>query len=464
MKIITPALEVLDSDGFENDIFNRKEFGESLKNIVIRSQDELVLGINAPWGEGKTTFLKMWQGYLKEDNIHSIYIDSFKSDFSEEPFIAITSAIINYANEHVENTSEEKITAFIEKAAKAGSALIPWAAKLSVKALTLGLINNSEVDALKQVGSDLAVDSSNMTERLLSDSLKNAGVNKEILSSFRTLLSELPEVLSTSDKKPLVIIIDELDRCRPTYAVEILEKVKHLFSVHNVVFILAMHKQQLVRSIEDVYGQGIDAELYLQKFINIETALPKKSDPFQNKHNDIKTYIAKLYQVHELETWEDEEQLKQSIYVLAEHFKLSLRQLEKAFTYLSLYYSSVGESQFRLVHLIAALVVIKVVNSELYTEISSGRCSCKSIEEFFNYNEPNRTFEQIQNWIRWTFLSEEEFKELEDNDSVKELHNSVMFRFSSYMIKREEVLPYTIKALDQFSLSQSISFQGRPLT
>nr|CRH06314.1 Protein of unknown function [Candidatus Magnetococcus massalia] len=69
MRLTIPAFEVDEDDGFKNDLLGRKEFGESLKNIALRSDDELVIGLDGAWGEGKTTFIKMWMGLLKQDDI-----------------------------------------------------------------------------------------------------------------------------------------------------------------------------------------------------------------------------------------------------------------------------------------------------------------------------------------------------------------------------------------------------------
>jgi hypothetical protein len=76
------------------------------------------------------------------------------------------------------------------------------------------------------------------------------------------------------DKKPLVIFIDELDRCRPNFAIEVLEKAKHLFNVDNIIFVLATDKTQLGHSIRAVYGQGLDVNEYLRRFIDFDYLLP----------------------------------------------------------------------------------------------------------------------------------------------------------------------------------------------
>ncbi len=79
------------------------------------------------------------------------------------------------------------------------------------------------------------------------------------------------------ETKPVVIFIDELDRCRPSFAVQLLERIKHLFDVPNLIFVLLMNKNQLEKAIEGVYGSGTDAKGYLSKFINLFLHLPEIS-------------------------------------------------------------------------------------------------------------------------------------------------------------------------------------------
>ncbi|WP_409049648.1 P-loop NTPase fold protein [Serratia sp. BIGb0234] len=72
-----------------------------------------------------------------------------------------------------------------------------------------------------------------------------------------------------------MFIIDELDRARPDFSLEILEKIKHVFSTNNFVFILSMNREQFQKVIVKRYGD-IDARLYLSKFIHHWFTLPKE--------------------------------------------------------------------------------------------------------------------------------------------------------------------------------------------
>ena len=98
MKLTIPPIEIDEKEGFnpDKDIFLRKEFGERLVNLIAQSKGELVLAIDAQWGEGKSTFIKMWKGYIlhqREPKIRSIYFDAFANDYQKDPFLALAAEI-----------------------------------------------------------------------------------------------------------------------------------------------------------------------------------------------------------------------------------------------------------------------------------------------------------------------------------------------------------------------------------
>src|SRR5690606_26432257 len=161
----------------------------------------------------------------------------------------------------------------------------------------------------------------------------------------------------------------------------------HLFSVKNVVFLLVMHKQQLEEAIRSVYGANIDAHTYLQKFINVETSIPKRVADRYN--NDIELYVKKLLQLHEITTWGDDRNIVDCIIPLAQHFDLSLRQLEKVFTNIAIIYSTSGENHLRLVPVIVFIAVIKVINPNVFGRLLLGKISFSNLCEQLGFLELN---------------------------------------------------------------------------
>ena len=448
MRIVTPSLVVEDRDGFKNDVLERKSFADALLNLVSRSNDELVISIDGKWGEGKTTFVKMWRGLLFEAGIPSIYIDAFANDYTDDPFISVASAITSY----VESNSEEENNGsqFKEKAKKIGVQLLSWSAKVAIKAATLGVVKEADIEALKEIKNDVATGASGVIAEFIKERLDSHTKDVEMIQSFKATLSEIPSKIKNNKSNRLVIIVDELDRCKPSFSVELLEKIKHIFLVQNVVFVLVMHKEQLEEAIKCIYGNNIDAHTYLQKFISIETSIPKRTN--SDYKSDLKAYGRRLFQLHELETWGDERNLVDCIDPLAEHFNLSLRQLEKTYTNLAIIYGTSEKNHLRLVPIIVFICILKVIKPNLFNRLLVGRLFyaelCKEIglPEIIESNEESRKLNWLMNWIRFSMLSAEEYAKIGKDDPIKDYGKSLF----QYNADRESLLPYFCQKLSMF--------------
>lgn len=414
----------------------------------MRSNDELVISLDGKWGEGKTTFVKMWQGLLSEAGVASIYIDAFQNDYVDDAFISIASAITSYVETHSEDGG--KGTDFKEKAKNIGVQLLSWSAKIGIKAATLGVVKEADIDALTDIKNDVATGSSGVIADYIKERLGSHTKDVELVRSFRDGLSELPSKLKGNESNRLVIIIDELDRCKPSFAVEVLEKIKHLFSVKNVVFVLVMHKEQMEEAIRCIYGNNIDAHTYLQKFINIETSIPKRAG--DRLSNDLEVYARRLLQLHELETWGDHRNIVECLVPLAQHFNLSLRQLEKVFTNLAIVYGISAENQLRLVPIITFICVIKVIKPSVFGRLLvrnisfSDLCKETGLTELDESIEHQRKLYRVMSWTRFAMLSEDEFNQIDANDPIKGFSSS-LFRYS---VDRERLLPIFCHMLNMF--------------
>ncbi|QMS77659.1 KAP family P-loop NTPase fold protein [Aeromonas veronii] len=450
MKFVTPSLVIEQGDGFKNDVLQRKYFGEALLNMVTRTTDDLVISIDGQWGEGKTTFVKMWQGLLKENGVPSIYIDAFQNDYTDDAFISIASSINTYVEQYAPET--EAKAHFSDKAKKVGIRLLSWSAKIGIKAATLGAIKSSDIEALSEIGSDIASDTSESISALIQERLSSHTKESELIQSFKESLSEIPNAIKENRSGRLVIIIDELDRCRPSFAVEILEKIKHFFSVKNVVFVLVMHKSQLEEAIKSVYGENIDAHTYLHKFINIETSLPKRLNSYHG--HDISAYINRLLQLHELELWGDEHNIHDCLKPLGQHFNLSLRQLEKVFTNLAIIYSTSEKNHLRLVPIITFVSTLKVVNPGLFKKVSQGSISYTELSSAIGlWNEDESIMDTalswMMNWVRYTILSDQEYEAIDGTDKIKKLDQA----YWQYNIERKRIIQIFCEKLCLFKIS-----------
>lgn len=308
----------IDADNpFKNDALGREENIENLTQFITSFEQSIVLCIDGGWGQGKTTFIKMWQQYLKNLHIPTIYFNAWESDYTDDALIALIGEIsLSIEKLKVQDkTKAEKIIAPIYKyAAKFAKAVAPSAANLSIKAISGGLTNADELSkTLSALG-----------ESLVKEQIKKYEESRKTLSKFKEELSKLAQCYTGGDKqKPLVIFIDELDRCRPDFAIEVLEKAKHLFNVDNIIFVLATDKTQLGHSIRAVYGQGLDVNGYLRRFIDFDYLLPLSLDTsyiiyLMNKFSLIKYFQTKDTNIPASEFLED----------IVHKYTLSLREQE----------------------------------------------------------------------------------------------------------------------------------------
>ena len=107
-----------------------------------------------------------------------------------------------------------------------------------------------------------------------NDELQKCTSIKQLVYTFRKQLSDFAKTID--QEKQLIVFVDELDRCRPDYAVQMLERIKHFFAIDNIIFVLSIDKKVLCKSIKAVYGGlEIDTEAYLRRFIDLEFDLPE---------------------------------------------------------------------------------------------------------------------------------------------------------------------------------------------
>ena len=116
----------------------------------------------------------------------------------------------------------------------------------------------------------------------------------EEYKKYKKAVEEFKEELNKDDKRK-VIIIDELDRCKPDYAISILEIIKHFFGVKNIIFIFLVNKEQLKNTVLNLYLKEDKNEEYFEKFFDIEFKLPEiRYDEYieieYKKYYDINSY------------------------------------------------------------------------------------------------------------------------------------------------------------------------------
>ena len=264
MKFVPPEVTIDSNDPFNGDLFQRKRFAQNLESLLKNTEDSLVIFVDAKWGEGKTSFCRMWIEELKNSKRSAIYFDAYSSDYSNDPFLMFTSEIYAFLNKGIiakHHTLKKKRSQLKSDAAIVGKRLVGLAAKIGINTLTLGAINQSDFSELRSIGKEVASGISSISANFIEKQIEEYTKEKESIQSFKDCLCEIGREIRNIQGFPLTFLIDELDRCRPEFALQLLERIKHLFEVPNVAFILFINKAQLENYITNVYGNDIDADI-----------------------------------------------------------------------------------------------------------------------------------------------------------------------------------------------------------
>lgn len=380
MKYIPPEKQIdIGNEGFSgNDRLNRSKTGEKLSLLLEKTTDPLVVALDGEWGSGKSFFLKCWVGaHNKEFNHESrvVYIDAFETDYFEDPLLALSEAITSQL--------DIKDTTALSKIKGTALALGKPALKAGLSMLTFGAteVAGEVIDAgLGSLSADLA--------NKIDDAWKKETSKRKMVEEFKSSLQKLTEGADQSAPRKLIIVVDELDRCRPDYALSVLEISKHFFNVDNVHFVLGTNLKELENSVRARYGAMIDATNYLQKFFTISLRLNNNLD---------QRYSNKTAARHYFEATASEMGINESVINSFEDYfdmfpqtsPISLRHAQRLLTQISLLPISrrMFEEQFGRAYLITGLTILKHSAPDLYRKAAKGAIDREDIDKFFGFKD-----------------------------------------------------------------------------
>ena len=346
---------------FANDKLERKKCAYTLTSLIQNTPGPLVASINGEWGTGKTVFLKMWERSLQKEGFTTIYFSAWEDDYCNDALIALIGQIWK----NLKNSDCKEIVKSVKECA---APVLRNAVFNAVRTMSVGIVDLNE----KQLRS--------ISEKAVDEYL----ITGEKLNDLKKQLERLAQKLSKNGK-PLIIIIDELDRCRPTFAIELLEKVKHLFDITGIFFVLGVDREQLGHSIKCVYGENMDVDGYLRRFIDIEFILPEASPEVFCLHTFEQFGLNEYFQkrAHASRGNIDDKRRLSDIFArLCFCFKLSLRDIEHCCRIFVVAYMNTEDNQFIFPPLLAPLVLLKLVNSKLYHHYVTGNCNSEEIIKY----------------------------------------------------------------------------------
>lgn len=371
MKIKHNEIEIDYLNPFLNCKLGRQKYSTVLTEILDSYPEGFVLAINNKWGTGKTTFIKMWEQDLKNKNYQTVYFNAWENDFENNPLVALMGELKTLTN----TQTEPAFNKTLKKASILSKQILPVIAQ----AVADKYIDTKEIrDLINGVSKGIA--------DVFENDVNEYAKKKKSIIEFRTSLSSF--IANTNQGKSLIFIIDELDRCRPNYAVSILEQIKHFFTVPNIVFVLSIDKEQLGNAVRGVYGSDrIDADEYLRRFIDIEYSIPKPEKEVYNKYLydyfRFDDFLETENRKRHSELNSDKKSFLQISEILFSNSSITLRQQEKIFSHSRLALRSFKDNMYLIPEVFLFLIFMKVTDEETYNKIKSKQLTITELQEVY---------------------------------------------------------------------------------
>lgn len=225
------------------DILDRAKIMSDIEQILVLLSEQKqgrVFALDGKWGYGKTYILEQLEKELEvlqneetqDDRFYVFHYNCWQYDYYEEPAVAIVSAMLDKYGGKSEKEKAQKV----------------------IKEIAGQIVKN-------KIGIDLVETHDNIS--------KKEQFQFDEMFGFKTTLDYTRDKICELTKdKTVLLVVDELDRCMPEYAIKVLERLHHMFEgLDNVIVLLAIDSTQLEHSVKEIYGEQVDTERYLRKFI-----------------------------------------------------------------------------------------------------------------------------------------------------------------------------------------------------
>ena len=247
MQLKPPEFTAKPDDPFANDLLGRQSQVEGFSRMLLGVKGHAVVFLDGPWGSGKTAFVRMSAAYLQSKQVRVVEFNAWHQGHTGNPLVDLVSSL----HSQIDDTTMKGL-------AEAVLTVTTKVATQLVKAGTSGLVDLGALDS--DEGQDLTT--------MWNEAEKGT-------AQFRKQLA----TAATEGDGPLIVLIDELDRCHPSYALELLATVRHLFNVDGVVVVLAINRAELAHSVQTIYGPDFSADRYLRRFADLHAQLLPPNQP-----------------------------------------------------------------------------------------------------------------------------------------------------------------------------------------
>lgn len=399
-------MEIGDFEDFsEHDHLGFREFGERMADSMLSlSNAPLVVMLEGPWGSGKTVFIKQWAALLRRRKYPVIRMDAFAVDYMQDPFVAIAGEIASLEESlGLSESALQDLKKFFEQFKKDSKKFEQYTSAFAEFVLKFVAVKGSR--KLRSATAGL-VDAEGFVKLLeqsddsLREQVKDYDAGKKSISRLRESLTKVAEESSKAalvvnpDQgeapeeeavRPLFFIVDELDRCRPDFALGVLEVIKHFFSVDGVHFVLVTNRTQIEASVRHVYGcDKPQSQAYLEKFSHLSLLMPPAK--FGGHHG----YVRYLENFFASRGYCDSPDPSATSAIHALHFlalsstKVNLREIKKIMLLLLFSDALRGVSYYDnpKIYLPSLPAFMKVLSPGHYKQILNGTLDLSAMKDF----------------------------------------------------------------------------------
>lgn len=402
----------------KNNILDRNKDVWYFVSLCNEQEGNCTIALDAKWGSGKTFFVKQAKMLMEAMNAISNTLpdnerEEIKSIFS--PYARqnnekreLSPQVCVYYDAWINDNDNDPILSLIFEIVRSSTVDYDFKGDIGyIKALT----NLVDVCMGRNVTTFL--------ESLKSkDPLKKLKEQKEIHIMVEEFLNDL--LLDRGNR--LVIFIDELDRCKPSYAVQLLERIKHYFTNDRITFVFSVNLEELQHTIRHYYGEGFDASRYLNRFFDIRTSLPP-TDMTRYYQEIGFQYSSYLYEY--------------TCKVVMDHYLLGMRDIERYYRLVKIAASKPAHDERILkfsdeegLQLLVCVIVPIMIGLQVV--------DIHSYNDFVNGKNPTPLLEIIETNKQLT----EDFKhslftqaELEDNRNITNLDNRLHLLYEAIFME-----------------------------
>lgn len=251
------------------DLLDRNKSVWKFARLCDAQDSKCSIAIDGKWGSGKTFFVLHVQMLMNSFNnsVESLSEEekceiknAFSKDIRGDKNRLLKPEVCVYYDAWSNDNDEDPILSLVYEIIKETAQYYPFKKGtdcMKTVSLIVNFFTGKNVVGLVEL----------MRER---DPLSELKSNKEI----HVLVKDFLDSLLYGQGNRLIIFIDELDRCRPEYAVRLLERIKHYFSNDRITFVFSLNISELQHTVKRYYGEGFDACRYLDRFFDYRIALP----------------------------------------------------------------------------------------------------------------------------------------------------------------------------------------------